>query len=214
MIAVPCGSICTGTFRTSMSFRDRASSVNGSEAEHQSGSNETRTSHTGFMPKGYCRAVLDFKPASVRFWKMWRLVASILLAAAVSHAAEAEFRGRVLCLPEEMNRIHKTDLPSPHEHIYGFRTEDGSYYTLLRTKLSEALFMDERLRKKDLLLKGTVLPKTQILDVTHIKSIRDRIVYDVYYYCDVCAIESVSPAECVCCRGPVQLIEKPVSNGQ
>ena len=137
-----------------------------------------------------------------------------LLAATALHAAEAEFRGRVVCLPEEMNRIHKTDLPSPHEHIYGFRTDDGSYYTLLRTKLSEALFMDERLRKKDLLLKGNVLPKTQILDVTVIKSIRAGVVYDLYYYCDVCAIESVSPAECVCCRGPVELIEKPASHGR
>jgi len=140
---------------------------------------------------------------------MWRLFVLILLTAGPLKAAEAEFRGHVVCLPEEMNRVHKTDLPSPHEHIYGLRTEDGSYYTLLRTKLSEALFMDERLRKKDLLLKGSLLPKTQILDVTVIKSVRGGVVYDLYYYCDVCAIESVSPAECVCCRGPVELIEKP-----
>lgn len=137
------------------------------------------------------------------------LLALMLLATGVLNAAEAEYRGRVVCLPEEMNRVHKTDLPSPHEHIYGFRTEEGAYYTLLRTKLSEALFMDERLRKKDLLLKGKLLPKTQILDVTVIKSVRDGVVNDLYYYCDVCAIETVSPAECVCCRGPVELIEKP-----
>jgi len=140
---------------------------------------------------------------------MWRLLGLMMLMAAMSHAAEAEFRGRVVCLPEEMNRVHKTDLPSPHEHIYGFRTEDGTYYTLLKTKLSEALFMDERLREKDLLLKGKVLPKTQILDVSLIKSIRNGVVNDLYYYCDVCAIDFVSPAECVCCRGPVELIEKP-----
>ncbi|HKQ40383.1 MAG TPA: hypothetical protein VJ063_20080 [Verrucomicrobiae bacterium] len=136
----------------------------------------------------------------------------MLLASSILNAAEAEFRGRVVCLPEEMNRVYKTDLPVGHEHVYGFRTEAGAYYTLLQTKLSEALFMDERLRKKDLLLKGNILPKTQILDVTLIKSIRNGVVHDLYYYCDVCAIEAVSPAECVCCRGPMQLIEKPAAH--
>lgn len=116
-----------------------------------------------------------------------------------------------MCLPEEMHRVHKTDLPARHEHIYGFHAADGSYYTLLRTKLSEALFMDGRLRQKDLLLKGKVLPKTQILDVTSIKSVRNGIVHDLYYYCDICAIESVSPAECACCQGPVELTERPLS---
>ena len=144
---------------------------------------------------------------------MWRL-ALILFVAVVASAAEAEFRGRVVCLPEEMHRLHKTDLPARHEHVYGFRTEDGSYYTLLRTKLSQALFMDERLREKDLLLKGKVLPKTQILDVTHIKSIKNGVVHDLYYYCDVCAIDFVSPEECVCCRGPVELIETAASGSR
>jgi hypothetical protein len=141
---------------------------------------------------------------------MWRW-GLLFLAATVASAADNEFRGRVVCLPEEMHRVHKTDLPARHEHIYGLRTEDGAYYTLLRTKLSEALFMDERLRQKDLVLKGKVLPKSQILDVTNIKSIRNGVVHDLYYYCDICAIESVSPAECACCQGPVELVEKPLA---
>jgi hypothetical protein len=144
---------------------------------------------------------------------MWRIGLLFLMAFSAA-AADSEFRGRVVCLPEEMHRVHKTDLPARHEHIYGLRTEDGSYYTLLRTKLSEALFMDERLREKDLLLKAKVLPKSQILDVTNIKSIRNGVVHDLYYYCDICAIESVSPAECACCQGPVELVEKPLSGSR
>ena len=145
---------------------------------------------------------------------MWRIILLLLAAAPVLQAAEAEFRGRVVCLAEEMHRIHKTDLPAKHAHIYGFRTDDGVYYTLLRTKLSEALFADKRLGEKDLLLKGKVLPKTQLLDVAHIKSIRNGVVHDLYYYCDICAIEFVSPEECVCCRGPVELMERPVSGSR
>jgi len=126
---------------------------------------------------------------------------------------ETELRGKVVCLPEAMHRVYQTDLPTNHEHIYGFKTTNGVYYTLLRTKLSEALFADHRLREKELLLTGNVLPKSQIFDVTAMKSIRNGVVYDLYYYCDICAIRTVAPGPCVCCQAPVELVEKPLESG-
>jgi len=135
------------------------------------------------------------------------------LRAQTNNAADQslrEFRGRIVCLPEEMNRLHKTELPTRHDHIYGLRAEDGTFYTLLRTRLSESLFLDERLRTKDLLLRARLLPKTQILDVSIIRSVKDGVVHDLYYYCDICDIQSVSPEECTCCRGPVELKEVPL----
>ena len=130
------------------------------------------------------------------------------------HAAsrEVELQGKVVCLPEEMHRTYQTDLPTHHEHIYGFKTTNGVYYTLLRTKLSEALFADPRLREKELLLTGNVLPKSQIFDVTKMKSIRNGRVYDLYYYCDICAIRTVAPGPCVCCQAPVELVEEPLES--
>jgi len=127
---------------------------------------------------------------------------------------EMELQGKVVCLPEEMHRVYQTDLPTNHEHIYGFKTTNGIYYTLLRTKLSEALFADQRLREKELLLTGNVLPKSQIFDVTKMKSIRNGVVYDLYYYCDICAIRTVAPGPCVCCQAPVELVEKPLESGK
>ena len=131
------------------------------------------------------------------------------------HAAsrEAELQGKVVCLAEEMHRAYQIDLPTNHEHIYGFKTTNGVYYTLLRTKLSEALFADQRLREKELLLTGNILPKSQIFDVTKMKSIRNGRVYDLYYYCDICAIRTVAPGPCVCCQAPVELVEQPLDSG-
>jgi hypothetical protein len=126
---------------------------------------------------------------------------------------ELEMQGKVVCLPEEMHRVYQTDLPTNHEHIYGFKTTNGVYYTLLRTKLSEALFADQRLREKELLLTGNVLPKSQIFDVTKMKSIRNGVVCDLYYYCEICAIKTVAPGPCVCCQAPVELVEKPIESG-
>ena len=127
---------------------------------------------------------------------------------------EMELRGKVVCLPEEMHRLYQTDLPTNHEHIYGFKTSNSVYYTLLRTKLSEALFADQRLREKELLLTGNVLPKSQILSVTNMKSVRNGVIYDLYYYCDICAVRTVAPGPCVCCQAPVEFSERPHSCGR
>lgn len=109
-----------------------------------------------------------------------------------------------------MHRIYGTELPARHEHVYALETADKTYYTLLRTKYPEALFVDERLRGKELLLKGRVFPKSHVLEVTRIRSVRQGVIYDVFYYCSVCHIESVSPGPCQCCQGPVELTEKPL----
>ena len=122
-------------------------------------------------------------------------------------ARESQLHGRVVCLPEAMHELFGTDLPTKHEHLYGFKTTDGTFYTLLRTKWSEGLFVDQRLREKELILIGKVLPKTQIFDMTAMRSVRNGAVFDLYYYCDICAIKTLDPGPCMCCRGPVQLKE-------
>ena len=35
-------------------------------------------------------------------------------------------------------------------------------------------------------------------------------LYDVHYYCDICAIDQVEPGPCMCCREEVHLVEEPV----
>src|SRR2546426_3766195 len=120
---------------------------------------------------------------------------------------EVQIRGRIVCLPEAMHELFGTDLPSKHEHLYGFKTTDGTFYTLLRTKWSEGLFVDKRLQEKELILRGKVLPKTQLFDMTTMRSVRNGVVFDLYYYCDICAIKTLAPGPCMCCQGPVELKE-------
>ena len=79
---------------------------------------------------------------------------------------EVELHGRIVCLAEEMHAHYKVELFNKHDHLYGVKTEDGKYYTLLRTSLAEALFVDERLHEKDLVINGRVFPRTQLLEVT------------------------------------------------
>jgi hypothetical protein len=119
-----------------------------------------------------------------------------------------ELAGRLVCLAEEMQRIHGADLPSNHRHVEGFRTEQGEYFTLLETKLSVALFKDPLLKSRQLLLKGRVYPGSRIFDVTLIRSLKNKRIHDVYYWCDICSIKSVVPGECMCCQEEVEFQEK------
>lgn len=125
-------------------------------------------------------------------------------------ASQSELRGRIVCLAEAMHELYGTDLPTGHPHLYGFRTQGGDFYTLLRTKWSEGLFVDERMRSKELILIGRVLPGTRIFDLSALRSVKDNKVYDLYYYCEVCAIRTLMPGPCMCCREPVELVEKPL----
>jgi hypothetical protein len=110
-----------------------------------------------------------------------------------------------------MQREYKAELPARHEHLWGFRSSAGSSYTLLRGRFSEAIWVDERVRAKELLLKARLFPESQLLEVQSIKSVREGVLQDLYYYCDICAIKSVSPELCACCQGPVELVERPLS---
>ena len=122
---------------------------------------------------------------------------------------EIQLRGRIVCLAEEMHRLHQTALPTGHEHLYGFRTNEGTYYTLLRTRTAEGLFADKRLHERELIVQGRVLPNTQILDAIPVGSVREGRRYELYYWCTVCAIKTVIPGPCMCCQDDVEFVEKP-----
>ena len=147
---------------------------------------------------------------------------------------QIERRGTIVCLAEEMHAHYQAELSGNHAHLYGIKTTVGGtsgpdnnlktvggtsgldtgaseYYTLLRTSLSEALFVDTRLHEKELIITGRVFPKTQLLEVIRFASIRDGVVHEIYYYCDTCHIRTVAPGNCACCQAPVVLIEKPMS---
>jgi len=127
----------------------------------------------------------------------------------VSEIQHVQIRGRVVCVPEEMCRLYGVEIPPRHEHVYGLRAVDGRYYLLLRTRFSEAIFSDERVREKELVVKGRLLPNSQILDPLGLSSIREGVVSDLYYFCDICNIRTVAPGPCDCCQGPTELVEKP-----
>ena len=133
-------------------------------------------------------------------------------AEGVGGAKEIRIRGNLVCLAESMHDLYRADLPVDHEHLYGFKTTEGVFYTLLRTNLSEALFADKRLHQKTLIITGRTFPKTHLLEAIRFQTVHNGVLHDLYYYCDTCAIRAAAPGDCVCCQAPVELIEKPIKS--
>jgi len=153
--------------------------------------------------------IRNFKFFSPIFIVLILLLSGAKPTTEVPNPKDVELHGKIVCLAEEMHTHYKVELSGEHEHLYGVKTKDGKYYTLLHTSLSEAMFVDKRLHEKDLIINGRVFPNTQLLAVIRIRSIRDGVVHELYYYCDTCYIRAVVPGNCDCCQAPVVLIEKP-----
>lgn len=133
--------------------------------------------------------------------------------ATTNSPAIVELRGQVVCLSEEMQRLHGASVPEKHQHDYGLKAEGGLFYSLTRTTLSEGLLTDTNLHGRTLILKGRVFPKTQIFEVTgNIHAVKNGKLFELFYYCDVCSIKSSAPGACMCCREPVHLVEEATGN--
>jgi hypothetical protein len=125
--------------------------------------------------------------------------------------AAFEEKGRLVCLIEEMKEKYEAKASPIHEHLAGYRVEGEKprYYTLYRNALSEALFVDKRFKERELRLTGRVFPSSSVLEVSRFQWYRDGKLFDVYYWCEVCAIRGVDPSFCACCQEKVELREAP-----
>ena len=131
----------------------------------------------------------NFKRLSPFFMILVFLMSGAKPATEEQKPQEVELRGKIVCLAEEMHTHYAVELFKTHEHLYGVKTEDGKYYTLLRTSLAEALFIDEQLHQKDLIINSRVFPNTQLLEVIRFYAVKEGVVHELYYYCDTCYIE-------------------------
>jgi hypothetical protein len=121
-----------------------------------------------------------------------------------------QIKGNIVCLHEAMNKEFGMNIPTDHDHVYGFKTEEGTFYLFLKNNLSAAVFDDERVRDRELILSAWLFPKSNIIDIVSMKSVKDGVLHDLYYYCVICAIRSAVPGPCMCCQDDVEFVEKPL----
>lgn len=153
------------------------------------------------------------------------LASSLIAAGGIStagHAASAEtpgkneepkvlpLRGRVVCLTEEYQKPYQLSPDcEARGHVYTLKTEQQIYYPFLPTDTAAAVWMDERYRNRDLQITVRLFPQTNFIEVIKFQSLKNGKLYDLYYYCDICAITAHKPGACECCQEPVEFRETP-----
>jgi hypothetical protein len=118
-------------------------------------------------------------------------------------------RGKVVWLDEALERLYgvATD-PAAARTATALETSGGQLLPIVPDSRGRAFAIDERLRNIDLVLpvrRYQAVPMIQIIRVLRQKA--DGL-YEIDYWCDVCAIPMVVLKDCECCQGPTRLREQ------
>ena len=117
-------------------------------------------------------------------------------------------RGRVVCLAEEYQKLYQAVADCEHRgHTYALKTDAGKLYPFLPTDTAAAIYLDERYRVRELQVTARIFPQVSFIEVIKLQSWRDKQLYNLYYFCDVCNIATHKPGPCECCQEPVQFRE-------
>jgi hypothetical protein len=119
-------------------------------------------------------------------------------------------RGRVVCLTEELASGYQIAPDCDKRgHGYSLKTADGKILSFLPTDTAAAVWDDARIRERELQVTAREITGTSFIEVIKLQSVKGGKVYDLYYYCDVCAITTHKPGPCACCQDPVVFHETP-----
>lgn len=128
---------------------------------------------------------------------------------AADASQKVALRGRVVCLAEEFARLYNTKPDCEHRgHLYGLKAADGHLYSFLPTDSATAIYEDPRIRERELQVTARPFPNSSFIEVIKLQSLREGKLYDLYYFCEVCNIESHKPGACDCCHAPTEFREE------
>ncbi|HWP42277.1 MAG TPA: hypothetical protein VNO14_03505 [Blastocatellia bacterium] len=91
---------------------------------------------------------------------------------------------------------------------FGLKGEDGHLYGFSADDLMAAMFTDPQVRSRQLQITARLHPAKR-LEVIKVQSILNGMLYDLYYYCELCNITAYAPGPCPCCRKELEFKETP-----
>ena len=140
-------------------------------------------------------------------------LAGLLCLAGLARADEpqAEFtldtvRGRVVYLADALEqRAGAAAVPEAKDRILALETKAGELIPLLEDVRGRAFRRDERLRKMEVELLVRRYKGSPVVQVIRLFEVAKDGLYEVDYWCEICAIAMYELKECECCQGPIEL---------
>jgi hypothetical protein len=95
-------------------------------------------------------------------------------------------------------------------HWLALVTDAGKVHPLVKDDGSRLFFNDKALLNRPMQVSGRFVAGGSLLQVSVVNSLHKGKPYEVYYWCEVCAIRRAAKNTCECCGGPMELKEVPI----
>jgi hypothetical protein len=122
-----------------------------------------------------------------------------------AEGAVVELRGRVVCLGD--GAVLRPCAAASDR--FALETPEGGRYVFRPGDPLTAMFADERVRQRELVVRAQRAPADE-LETIKVYSVRDGRLHDLDYFCEVCNVVAYAPGLCPCCRRPMVLRETPL----
>jgi hypothetical protein len=123
-------------------------------------------------------------------------------------------RGKVVWLDEALKRLYGVATePDAAETSVVLETADGQLLPIVPDTRGRAFAVDPELRKGELELLVRRYRGVPMIQVIRVYRVKPDGLYEVDYWCDICAIPMFIKKDCECCQGPTRLRERKVVDG-
>jgi hypothetical protein len=124
-------------------------------------------------------------------------------------------RGKVVWLDDALARLYGvTTEPAAAETAVVLETPAGQLLPIVPDTRGRSFAVDTRLRNIDLRLLVRRYEGVPMIQVIRVLRAKADGLYEIDYWCDICAIPMHILKPCECCQGPTRLRERLVETGQ
>lgn len=135
-------------------------------------------------------------------------------ASSSAEPTTATIKGKVVWLSDTLRKLYgiETDRDAAHD-IVAVQTDDGILLPVVRDARGRGFWLDERLRNQEFEFYVRRFPKSPMVQIIRLYTLRPEGKYELDYWCDICAIPMYELKACECCQGPSRLRERRVPPG-
>jgi len=119
-------------------------------------------------------------------------------------------RGRVVFLSAALQEKYGIkSVPESRQQVLALQSRDGSLVPLVEDLRGRSFRRDKRLREMEVVLMARRYEGLPMLQVIRVYRVEREKVFQVDYWCEICAIAMYELKACDCCQGDIELRQRP-----
>mgnify|MGYP001159606712 FL=1 len=119
-------------------------------------------------------------------------------------------RGHVVFLADVLKEKYGIkSVPESQQRVLALQSKDGSLVPLVEDLRGRSFRRDKRLREMEVVLMARKYQGLPMLQVIRIYRVDRKKVFELDYWCEICAIAMYELKACDCCQGDIELRQRP-----